>query len=241
MSPKGVMNVRIFEVFTSIEGEGIFVGTKTLFVRLAGCPFTCFYCDTAEALPTDSGDEYDIESACRLIEQNIVPNTFKVNFTGGEPLLQHSAVAMLARHVQSMGIPTYLESSCYNSLRFEHVLPHMDMIKIELKTADSGFVDRGHHNDMTDNAIRCLESAMTSGKKTYVKIVVSEKTSRDELERMAGRIFGVAGRLDGFVIQPTYGVAEPSLGRLLEFYDVIYQRYPDVRIVPQLHKIIGAP
>ena len=40
------MKTRIFEIFTSIEGEGILYGTKTLFVRLAGCPYSCFYCDT---------------------------------------------------------------------------------------------------------------------------------------------------------------------------------------------------
>ena len=57
------MNVRLFEIFTSVEGEGILYGTKTLFVRLAGCPFTCFYCDTKESLPLDSGEEYSIDQA----------------------------------------------------------------------------------------------------------------------------------------------------------------------------------
>jgi organic radical activating enzyme len=55
------LKVRLFEIFTSVEGEGILYGTKTLFVRLAGCPFTCFYCDTKESLPLDSGKEYDIQ------------------------------------------------------------------------------------------------------------------------------------------------------------------------------------
>ena len=49
------MKVRLTEIFTSIEGEGIFCGTKTLFVRLAGCPYGCFYCDTQDSLPLDSG------------------------------------------------------------------------------------------------------------------------------------------------------------------------------------------
>ena len=65
------MNVRLFEIFTSVEGEGILYGTKTLFVRLAGCPFKCFYCDTKDSLPMDSGNEYTIEDACKLIEQNL--------------------------------------------------------------------------------------------------------------------------------------------------------------------------
>ena len=63
------MKVRLFEIFTSVEGEGILYGTKTLFVRLAGCPFTCFYCDTKESLPLDSGTEYTIEAANELIAE----------------------------------------------------------------------------------------------------------------------------------------------------------------------------
>ena len=70
------MKVRIFEIFTSVEGEGILYGTKTLFVRLAGCPFTCFYCDTLESLPMDSGTEYSIDNACQLIDENLKVNNF---------------------------------------------------------------------------------------------------------------------------------------------------------------------
>lgn len=236
------MKVRLFEMFTSVEGEGIFYGTKTLFVRLAGCPFTCFYCDTVEALPPDSGDEYDIESACKLIDDSLARNTFKVNFTGGDPLLQHQAVAELARHVQTRGIPTYLESSCFDSDRFNHILPFIDIVKIELKTKDSGFVDAQHYAGLVDNAAECLRSSISSKKRTYAKIVVSARTGPDDFAELAGRILATgAGALEGFVIQPTYGTEEPSLKQLMRFYDAVYPRFPDVRIVPQLHKFIGAP
>ena len=63
------MKTRLFEIFTSIEGEGILYGTKTLFIRFAGCPFSCFYCDTPDALPSDSGKEYSISEACNLIDE----------------------------------------------------------------------------------------------------------------------------------------------------------------------------
>lgn len=236
------MKVRLFEVFTSVEGEGVFYGTKTLFVRLAGCPFTCFYCDTVEALPPDSGDEYDIESACRLIDDSLASNTFKVNFTGGDPLLQHQAVAELAKHVQAKRIPTYLESSCFDSDKFNHVLPFIDIVKIEFKTKDSEFADAPHYAGLIDNATECLRSSIYSKKKTYIKIVVSARTRLDDFAELAGRALAVgADALEGFVIQPTYGMQEPSLEQLMRFYDVVYPKFPDVRIVPQLHKFIGAP
>ena len=70
------MKVRLFEIFTSLEGEGVLFGTKTLFVRLAGCPFTCFYCDTKESLPMNSGQEYEIQDACSMIEKNLVDKRY---------------------------------------------------------------------------------------------------------------------------------------------------------------------
>ena len=237
------MSVRLFEIFTSIEGEGILFGTKTLFVRLAGCPFTCFYCDTKESLPLDSGDEYSIEEACNLIDKNLQNKTFKVNFTGGDPLIQHDAVAKLAKYVQSKKIPTYLESSCFDIDRFNHVLPFIDIVKIEFKTRDSDFVDSKHYDKLIDNACKCLESAVHANKTSYIKIVISSKTKLQDFEFLVKKIFKIVSKenIDGFIIQPTFGISEPSLDLLLELYDIVYPYYSDVKVVPQLHKIIDAP
>lgn len=237
------MKVRLYEIFTSLEGEGILYGTKTLFVRLAGCPFTCFYCDTKESLPMDSGQEYDIKDACSLIEKNLIDKTYKVNFTGGDPLVQAEAVAEMAKFIQSKKIPTYLESSCFDSKKFTKVLPFIDYIKIELKTKDSDFVDPKHYSTLIENALECLKQSITAKKPTYIKIVVSSRTELETFSDLVDKIFKTVGTRDlkGFIIQPTYGVAEPTLQKLLSFYDATYSHYPEVRVVPQLHKLIGAP
>ncbi len=237
------MKVRLFEIFTSVEGEGILYGTKTLFVRLAGCPFTCFYCDTLESLPLDSGTEHSIDEANNLIDEKLEKNTYKVNFTGGEPLIQSEAVLELAKHIKSRNIPTYLESSCYDSKKFSTVLPFIDYIKIEFKTPDAKFVDTKHYSKLIENALECLKSAVHSKKITYIKIVVSSKTELESLNELLNKIFNIISKEDiaGFIIQPTYGIAEPSLEQLLKFYDLVYPYYTEVRVVPQLHKLIGAP
>jgi 7-carboxy-7-deazaguanine synthase len=237
------LKVRLFEIFTSVEGEGILYGTKTLFVRLAGCPFTCFYCDTKESLPLNSGTEYTIEEANELIDTNLQDQTYKVNFTGGDPLIQHEAVAQLAKHIQNKKIPTYLESSCFDINRFNHVLPFMDIVKIEFKTKDSDFVDSEHYEKLIGHTMKCLESSVKSKKTTYIKIVVSSKTQLDEFKKLIGEIFNNISKenINGFVIQPTYGISEPSLDLLLNLYDVVFPYYIDVKVVPQLHKFIGAP
>ena len=237
------MKVRLFEIFTSVEGEGILYGTKTLFVRLAGCPFTCFYCDTKESLPLDSGTEYSIDEACQLIDSNLKKQTYKVNFTGGDPLIQHQAVAQLAKHIQGKKILTYLESACFDIDRFNHVLPFIDIVKIEFKTKDSDFVDSEHYEKLIEHTMKCLESSVNTKKTTFIKIVVSSKTKINEFEELTNQIFKTISKenIDGFIIQPTYGVAEPSLELLLDLYDIVYPHYIDVKVVPQLHKFIGAP
>jgi len=237
------LKVRLFEIFTSIEGEGILYGTKTLFVRLAGCPFTCFYCDTKESLPLDSGTEYSIEDANSLIDSNLKNQTYKVNFTGGDPLIQHEAVALLAKHIQNKKIPTYLESSCFDIDRFNHILPFIDIVKIEFKTKDSDFVDTKHYEKLISHTMKCLQSSVKSKKTTYIKVVVSSKTQSNEFAKLVQEIFDKISKenIDGFIIQPTYGISEPSLELLLELYDLVYPHYIDVKVVPQLHKFIGAP
>ena len=237
------MKVRIFEIFTSVEGEGILYGTKTLFVRLAGCPFTCFYCDTKESLPLDSGTEYSIEDAKKLIDSNLKNQTYKVNFTGGDPLIQHQAVAELAKHIQEKNIPTYLESSCFDVDRFNHVLEFIDIVKIEFKTKDSEFVEEKNYEKFITQTIKCLESSVSAKKTTFIKIVVSSKTQLDDFKELTNQIFNTVSKNDisGFIIQPTYGISEPSLDLLLDLYDIVYPNYIDVKVVPQLHKFIGAP
>jgi len=237
------LKVRLFEIFTSVEGEGILYGTKTLFVRLAGCPFTCFYCDTKESLPLNSGEEYTIDEANELIDSNLQNQTYKVNFTGGDPLIQHQAVAQLAKHIQNKKIPTYLESSCFDIDRFNHVLPFIDIVKIEFKTKDSDFVDSEHYEKLIGHTMKCLQSSVKSKKTTYVKIVVSSKTQLNEFKKLVDDIFSNISKenIHGFVIQPTYGISEPPLDLLLNLYDIVFPHYIDVKVVPQLHKFIGAP
>jgi len=237
------LKTRIFEIFTSIEGEGILYGTKTLFVRLAGCPYTCFYCDTLDALPLDSGKEYSITEACDLIDNSLQDNTYKVNFTGGEPLIQYEAVNELAKHVKACGLPTYLESACFDSKKFLYVLPSIDFVKIEIKTTDSEFIDKKHYPDLIRNTLECLQAAIEAKKTTYIKIVVSSKTELSSFKELLVQIFKIISKenISGFIIQPTTSLSEPSLEQLLMFYDSVYPYYDQVRVVPQLQKIISAP
>ena len=233
--------VQLSEIFTSIEGEGILIGTKTMFIRMAGCHLGCIWCDTGYALPFDSGKTYTLEHVKKMISEELRPNTYKVNFTGGEPLLQHLAVADLAKFIKDKGLKTYLESSCFDSHRFEKVLPFIDICKIEFKMSDSEAVDSEHHATLLINERECLDMSIAWSKTTYIKVVVTASSSVEEFRKLLHETFAHIQTRDlaGFIIQPSSGIEAPSLEKLLDFYDATYPIYHNVRIIPQLHNLIG--
>ena len=96
---------------------------------------------------------------------------------------------------------------------------------------------------MLRNTLECLQAAVETKKTTYIKIVVSSKTKTDSFKDLLDKIFEIISKknISGFIIQPTTSISEPTLEQLLEFYDVVYPYYNEVRVVPQLHKIISAP
>jgi 7-carboxy-7-deazaguanine synthase len=234
--------VQLSEIFTSIEGEGPFFGTKTIFVRMAGCHLSCHWCDTTYALPMGGGLSYSVDEVKDLIIKQLQPSTYKVNFTGGEPLLQYEAVATLAKFMKkTKGLRTYIESSCFDSLRFAKVLPYIDICKIEFKMSDSKVIDHTRYDNLLHNEFRCLKLAASEHKSTFVKVVVTNITNIIEFKKLVRGVFESVKPSDimGFVIQPSYGIAEPTIEKLLNFYDCVYPVYEEVRIVPQLHKLIG--
>ena len=77
------MALLVNEIFFSIQGESLFSGLATVFVRLSGCNLRCSYCDTryawqdGEEIETDEVVKRVLSYKCGLVE-----------ITGGEPLLQ---------------------------------------------------------------------------------------------------------------------------------------------------------
>jgi 7-carboxy-7-deazaguanine synthase len=76
--------MRVSEVFYSLQGEGMLVGTPSVFVRLAGCPLRCPWCDTKYAWDFQAGEELDPGQITEQI--NRWPCRFVV-LTGGEPMM----------------------------------------------------------------------------------------------------------------------------------------------------------
>ena len=74
----------INEIFYSIQGEGSLAGVPSVFIRLAGCPLRCQWCDTKYAWGPDAGKEYSIEE---LFAELAKYPAHHIVITGGEPFV----------------------------------------------------------------------------------------------------------------------------------------------------------
>jgi 7-carboxy-7-deazaguanine synthase len=72
------------EIFYSLQGEGFLAGIPSVFIRLAGCPLSCSYCDTVYARNYDDGDELTNEQIIKQVQT--CPARYVV-VTGGEPMV----------------------------------------------------------------------------------------------------------------------------------------------------------
>ena len=81
--------LRVSEVFVSLQGEGPLCCRRAVFVRLAGCNLRCPFCDTEYSLDPRAGRPLGLGELAETVERERVG---LVVFTGGEPLLQRSAL-----------------------------------------------------------------------------------------------------------------------------------------------------
>lgn len=77
--------MRVNEIFYSLQGEGFLAGVPSVFIRLAGCPLRCCWCDTKYAWDATAGEEYDI---ARIVDKVTHRRFRHVVITGGEPMIQ---------------------------------------------------------------------------------------------------------------------------------------------------------
>jgi 7-carboxy-7-deazaguanine synthase len=82
--------LRLTEIFVSLQGESTTVGIPTVFVRLTGCPLRCGYCDTAYAF--DGGE---MVALAAIIEKVRSFGVQYVTLTGGEPLAQPNVLPLM--------------------------------------------------------------------------------------------------------------------------------------------------
>jgi len=123
--------INIHEIYQSIQGESTLAGMPCTFVRLAGCPLRCTYCDTLQAIPFDSGKSMDIDDVVAQVKSWANP---LVLVTGGEPLAQKSCIDLLQKLLDT-GVIVQLETSGALDMR---AVPIAVRKVMDIKTPGSG-------------------------------------------------------------------------------------------------------
>jgi 7-carboxy-7-deazaguanine synthase len=113
------------EIYTSIQGEGTQTGELCTFIRLSGCSFGCYYCDTQHACGED-GKKYGVTDIINLIG-NLDTNL--VLITGGEPLEQRET-PRLASNLLDIGYEVLVET---NGSKDISVLPKKAIKIVDVK------------------------------------------------------------------------------------------------------------
>ncbi|HBD7143535.1 TPA: 7-carboxy-7-deazaguanine synthase QueE [Legionella pneumophila] len=125
--------LRITEIFHSLQGESVTVGLPTVFVRLTGCPLRCQYCDTSYAF--SGGEVVEIDDILNKVASYQCQH---VCVTGGEPLAQPGCVPLLSKLCDA-GYSVSLETSGARDIAS---VDQRVMIVMDLKTPDSREADK---------------------------------------------------------------------------------------------------
>ncbi|MDR2105666.1 MAG: 7-carboxy-7-deazaguanine synthase QueE [Deferribacteraceae bacterium] len=234
------MNAPINEIFASIQGEGKFAGASQIFIRFAGCPLHCFYCDTdytPKKYLTIGAKSYINPISCSELKEllrGFEPEKYhSVSFTGGEPLLYTEFIIDAAFTLKSWGAKSFLETSGRCIVELERAAPAFDYISLDLKGAES------YSDDIYKGWRSLVKAASNFRDKLYFKLVL-RGDSADELGYKAVQAAGELLKSFGFCelwLQPIDN--RFNLATILDWQRILKNEGVDGRFLPQIHKLLG--
>lgn len=244
--------VYISEMFSSIQGEGMLAGRRQIFVRLMECNLDCRYCDTdfaksdmcrLESKP-GSGTFINLPQPLTLHDITLIFDDWRlqlpgahhsVSFTGGEPLLYADTLAEWFPEIRK-SLPIHLETNGTMHLALRRVIQHVDYISMDMKLPSTA----GCKEQLWDQHALFLREAY--GSNVSVKIVIGELTPVSEIQQVCDVISAVDEALPLF-LQPLSlpdGTVGISAAHILRLQEMASSRLPDVRVIPQMHTMLGA-
>ena len=255
-------DLNLVEIFSSIQGEGTYVGATTLFVRLGGCDLRCGWCDSPHTWKPAPECRIEVGRGSGRFEPRANPVSVEdviaaaesldlaahefASLTGGEPLLQPEAAGAIARALRARGPRILLETHGLATDGLESVIADVDVVSMDWKLSSDvrrasdpkrGEVEgfHGEHEKFLTIARRAPE--------LVVKLVITPTSLDDEIDEAVSRVEAYAPEAT-LILQPVtpFGTVReaPSAERLLALCTRISNRLAKVRVIPQTHKIYGA-
>lgn len=256
------MDAYLTEIFSSVQGEGPYAGVRQIFVRFYGCHRRCVFCDSPETVTAwqPAGFKPDtcrIEQTPGRRDFRDAPNPWtaaalhdtlrdldrragphhSVSFTGGEPLLHARFLAELLPSVEHLGLRTYLETAGDLYTELDTLLPWLDIAAMDIKlpSVTRNEAAWGGHR-------RFLRACIEAEVEVFAKAIVSAETTEDDL-RSACAVLRDTAPDTLLILQPMtpFGTARnpPTAVQLLDWQALCLRELPNVRVLPQTHKMMG--
>ena len=204
--------IRVHEIYESIQGESSFAGLPCTFVRLSRCNLRCRWCDTPQAF--EGGTQM---ARAEVLEKALSFGTPLVELTGGEPLLQAGAIPLL-RELCDAGRTVLLETSGERDI--SQVDPRVHRI-MDLKAPGSGESERNRWENIADLS-----------KRDEVKVVLADRVDY-EWAKAAVEQHDLAARVNEVLLSPVWGELDPK-----DLVKWVLEDALPVRVQIQMHKVI---
>ncbi|HEX9022670.1 MAG TPA: 7-carboxy-7-deazaguanine synthase QueE [Geobacteraceae bacterium] len=242
--------LRISEIFSSIQGEGMLAGRRQVFIRVAGCNLVCRYCDTDHRgdepcrVETGAGTGEFTRFSQPLALDTVIgvvadwiaalPGAHhSVSLTGGEPLHCADTLGAWLPELRRY-LPVHLETNGTLHSALEQVIGNIDYISMDIKLPSTA----GCQEQLWEHHRLFLRAARAGN--VSVKVVVGEETPPEEIRQTCDIIASVDPAIPLF-LQPltlACGSIGISGARLLALQEVASSLLPDVRVIPQMHKLL---
>lgn len=215
----------IKEIFTSIQGEGPYIGYNQLFIRFSKCNLHCSYCDTDFKTKLK---EYTSLSLAEIVKKE--NNIHSVSLTGGEPLLDYK---FLLDFLPLINKKIYLETNgtLYNELN--EVINYIDIVSMDIKLNSSS-----SNKDLWDVHKKFIEVAVNNKKEIFLKVVFDENITEKEIDKIVNLaekynlLIVLQPKMDGEKLNITADTINEVFGK-------VTSKYNNVRLIPQVHKFIN--
>ena len=219
---------RINEIFLSLQGEGLHVGERTVFVRFYGCPLRCVWCDQPEALTHTGVGRFETMAAEAVRDAVLAyPDARRVCLTGGEPVIApREGLLWLIGELRARGFWLSIETS--GARVVEDLIDGIDFWTVAPKGRSAETFEGDPVEAQLPTLRRYVDLPL---ERRQFKFVIQ---TREDLED-AVRILDALRYEGAIILQPEHGRGDARA--IFESWP--WAKYPEARLIPQTHKMVG--